>query len=68
MNTVTRHPSLGISAQVSRRGVALASLCIVCAAWLAFHNTFSVPFFFDDLTAINSNASIRRLGSLGDVL
>lgn len=68
MNTVTRPPALGISAQGSRRGVALASLCIVCAAWLAFHNTFSVPFFFDDLTAINSNASIRQLGSLGDVL
>ena len=68
MSAVTVAPSVRASPNPRRKGVALAATGIACAAWLAFHNTFSVPFFFDDITAINANASIRDLGSLAEVL
>jgi protein O-mannosyl-transferase len=41
----------------------LAVSAISAAALLAYHNTFSVPFLFDDESSIRSNQSIRHLGS-----
>ena len=41
---------------------------LVAAGLAAYHNSFSVPFVFDDIPAIVENASIRNLWSLGDVL
>ncbi|MCP4594008.1 MAG: tetratricopeptide repeat protein [bacterium] len=48
---------------------ALAALLIVVAAGVvAYSNTFSAPFFFDDLTSIVQNPSIRRFHPLSQVL
>ena len=41
---------------------------LVAAGLTAYHNSFSVPFVFDDIPAIVENASIRKLWPLGDVL
>lgn len=35
---------------------------------MAYHNSFTVPFVFDDFPAIIENVSIRKLWPLGDVL
>src|SRR4051812_1173027 len=40
-----------------------AALLIVGAALLAYANTFSVPFIFDDHEAIVTNPTIRHLGT-----
>jgi Flp pilus assembly protein TadD len=44
-------------------GTLLASSIIVFAALAAYHNSFSGPFMFDDLSAVTNNPSIRQLGS-----
>jgi tetratricopeptide (TPR) repeat protein len=36
-------------------------LVIICAAFVAYHNSFSGPFVFDDIPAIVDNPSIRHL-------
>ena len=36
-------------------------LVIICAAFAAYHNSFSGPFVFDDIPAIVDNPSIRHL-------
>ena len=41
---------------------------LVLAALAAYHNTFPVPFLFDDIPAIVDNVTIRHLGNLKDVL
>jgi tetratricopeptide (TPR) repeat protein len=41
---------------------------LVLAALAAYHNTFRVPFLFDDTPAILDNPTIRHLGDLKDVL
>jgi len=41
---------------------------LVLAALAAYHNSFRVPFLFDDRPAIERNASIRDLGALAEVL
>jgi len=41
----------------------LAALVLVGAALLAYHNTFQVPFLFDDNSSIRDNPSIRSLAS-----
>jgi tetratricopeptide (TPR) repeat protein len=46
--------------------LSAAGLFIVTAA--AYHNSFDVPFVFDDLPAIAQNPTIRHLDSLGTVL
>jgi tetratricopeptide (TPR) repeat protein len=43
--------------------VVLAALCAA-----AYHNTFHVPFIFDDLVSITRNPAIRRLWPLSDVM
>jgi len=40
-------------------------LALLCAT--AYHNTFHVPFIFDDIPAILQNPAIRRLWPLSDV-
>lgn len=46
----------------------LAAGFIALATLVAYHNTFAVPFVFDDVPAIVENTSIRDLGALGRVL
>src|SRR5580692_11574128 len=46
----------------------LAAALVVLAGLVAYHATFSAPFFFDDLPAITDNPSIRDLRALGTVL
>ncbi|HEX3728886.1 MAG TPA: tetratricopeptide repeat protein [Opitutaceae bacterium] len=51
-----------------RGGILLAGLGIVLVTILAYANTLSAPFIFDDVPAIANNPTIRRLGDLGRVL
>jgi Flp pilus assembly protein TadD len=48
--------------------VFLAGAVIVCATLAAYANSFSVPFIFDDWSAIVHNPTIRHLLPLSDVL
>ena len=50
----------------SSRASILAGILLAAAAFLAFHNTFAVPFFFDDITAISENQTIRHVWRAGD--
>ncbi len=52
----------------TRRRLVVAGSLIVSAALVAYANTFSAPFIFDDIAAIVENSSIRQLSSLGTVL
>ena len=46
----------------------MAGGIIVLAALAVYHNTFRVPFVFDDFPSVVDNASIRHLWPLGPVL
>jgi protein O-mannosyl-transferase len=46
----------------------LAAAAISAAALVAYRNSFSVPFLFDDGLTLRNNPSIRHLSSLGSVL
>lgn len=46
----------------------LALALIAAAALVAYHNSFQVPFLLDDDRAIATNASIRHLWPISDVL
>lgn len=48
--------------------IVLAGGVIVLAALVAYHNSFSVPFFFDDRASILENPTIRHLWNLREVL
>ena len=48
--------------------IFLAGAGIAIAAGLAYFNSFSVPFIFDDGAAIVQNPTIRHLSRLGEVL
>jgi tetratricopeptide (TPR) repeat protein len=50
------------------RPIWLAGLALVLAALAAYHNSFSVPFIFDDSASIVQNETIRHLSHLGEVL
>jgi protein O-mannosyl-transferase len=52
----------------SRWNPWLASLVLALAALLAYANTFSAPFIFDDFPAITRNPTIRHLSQIGTVL
>ncbi len=45
------------------RDAVLAAALIAAAGLAAYHNSFSVPFVFDDTLAIVDNPTIRQLGS-----
>jgi len=49
-------------------GIGPAAAVIVLATGLAYANSFSSPFVFDDLKSITDNATIRQLWPLSDVL
>src|SRR5437868_4440637 len=46
---------------VHRREAFIAALIIAGAAAFAYHNTFSVPFIFDDSTSIEKNPTLHNL-------
>ena len=48
----------------SRRSIWLAGALIVLAGLAAYHNSFKVPFIFDDVPAIVENPTIRQLWPL----
>jgi protein O-mannosyl-transferase len=52
----------------SRRNVGLAIVALLIAVGAAYHNSFSVPFLYDDVPAIAANPTIQRLWPLGPVL
>src|SRR5687768_12255466 len=41
---------------------------LILAAVIAYHGSFGVPFFFDDVVAVTNNPTIRNLWRLGEVL
>jgi hypothetical protein len=51
-----------------RRAIFGCAALLVLAALAAYHNTFRVPFLFDDLPSVVDNPTIRHLGDLGSVL
>ncbi len=60
-------PSAPSLRRPSRLGV-VAGLWLVLAVVVAYLNTLSVPFFFDDLSAIDENPTIRQWWRLDQVL
>jgi tetratricopeptide (TPR) repeat protein len=50
------------------RVFVFAIATVVLAAFAAYHNTFSLPFVFDDNIVIVDNTTIRDLHALGTVL
>ncbi len=50
------------------RAIWLAGGGLILAAIAAYHNSFTVPFVFDDVPAIEGNPSIRQLWPLSGVL
>ena len=56
-------PAIESKAYLRRRAWLVAGLLVV-ATMVAYHNSFSVPFFFDDRPAIERNESIRHLWPL----
>ena len=66
MNTKTVRPPPSFAS--SRAGLFLAGGLLVIAALIAFRNSFSVPFLYDDVTAIPGNPTIRHLWPIGPVL
>ena len=52
----------------SRGAIWLAVACLIGAILVAYHNSFSGPFVFDDGPAVLGNPTIRHLSALGEVL
>jgi Flp pilus assembly protein TadD len=52
----------------SRTPIGAVAVVIVAAILVAYHNTFAVPFVFDDTPAIVDNPTIRRLWPITSVL
>jgi protein O-mannosyl-transferase len=46
----------------------LAPLLLVLAGLLAYQNSFTAPFVFDDTSSVLNNSSIRHLWPIGDAL
>lgn len=51
-----------------RRTTILVAVVLALAALVAYRNTFSAPFVFDDADSITENASLRHLWPLTSVL
>jgi tetratricopeptide (TPR) repeat protein len=62
--TLRQQPSFA----ASHAGIFLAGGLLAFAALAAYHNCFSVPFIYDDTTAIPGNPSLRHLWPIGPVL
>lgn len=56
------------SALSTRARLWLAAALLVGAIGAAYHNSFAVPFLYDDVPAIAANASIQKLWPLGPAL
>ena len=54
--------------ETSRRAVACVALLIIIAGFLAYSNSFSVPFVFDDASSLNEDPAIRNLRAVRQVL
>ena len=52
----------------SGRNTLVAAAVLGLAGLAVYANSLDVPFFFDDITAIVENPTIRHVGALGDVL
>ena len=52
----------------SRWAILGGAALLALAALAAYHDTFKVPFLFDDTPAIVDNPTIRNLGDVGSVL
>ena len=52
----------------SRAGIFLAGGLLVIATLIAYRHSFSVPFLYDDVTAIPDNPTIRHLWPIGPAL
>ena len=50
------------------RSTGLAGVAIVLAALVAYYNSFSGPFIYDDVVSITENPTIRHLWPVGRVL
>ena len=62
-------PATSIPRVAAREGrVRLAAGLLVVAGVLAYCNSLTTPFVFDDVPSIQENPAIRRLWPLGDVL
>ena len=57
----TAEPTAAPARAPGRAQAVLAALLIAAAAVAAYHNSFRVPFVYDDLKAIPENPSIRHL-------
>lgn len=69
MPPVMPPPPLTPSAARPSRGAIFGCAAVLALATLAaYHNTFSVPFLFDDTPSIFDNPSIRHLWPIWDVL
>jgi len=66
VNTKTVRPPPSFAA--SRAGLLLAGGLLVIAALVAYRHSFSVPFLYDDVTAIPDNPTIRHLWPIRPVL
>jgi tetratricopeptide (TPR) repeat protein len=60
-------PDPGSTAR-DRLSAFVPAAALALAAWICYRETFSVPFLFDDSSAVANNASIRHLGEIGRVL
>jgi len=59
--TKTAPPAPPRASPASGGMILLAALSIALAAFMAYRNTFTVPFYFDDRQAITDNDSIKHL-------
>ena len=64
---IERSPAPGWLERITRLRGIMACGVIVLAALLAYHNSFKVPFVFDDEASILKNPTILRLWPLGPV-
>jgi len=61
-------PNLDFKPQEGRTWRWLAPLVLVLFGLVAYGNSLSTPFLFDDLDSITRNPTIKQLGQLGRVL
>ena len=59
--TKTAPPAPPRASPASGGMILLAAMIIALAAFMAYRNTFTVPFYFDDRQAITDNDSIKHL-------
>ncbi len=68
MNETAGQAGIGVTGPTRTRGSDLAIVVLLLAVLIAYANSFTGAFAFDDLHAITENASIRSLDHIGQVL